>query len=205
MYKYVIFLILQSHSLTAASPRQCFTCRSRGELGDCRDPFPFNATTGIGQPGLKLVPCPSGWCGKTIEGVRGPPDGKCPGFNSTLPGRRQLICSIFLNYKLFVPKNNVWHHVEVKGEVEVDTYIHFWPNFQIHLLPDFGTATERTCLSQAPPDGEERCAELRINNKVSLLCVCRGTLCNEAPGPGRKGSFLAVLLSLGAILRHISQ
>jgi len=143
MYGFVIFLTLQCIVSVVASPRQCFTCRSRGELGDCRDPFPFNATTGIGQPGLKLVPCPSGWCGKTIEGVRGPPD-------------------------------------------------------------DFGTATERTCLSQAPPDGEERCAELRINNKASLLCVCRGSLCNSAPVFVTGSSWITFLvLSLGAIMLRL--
>lgn len=54
--------------------------------------------------------------------------------------------------------------------------------FYSALFSDFGTATERACLPRSPPDGEERCAEVTVrNNKVMLVCVCRGDLCNSAP------------------------
>ena len=59
------------------SYRRCYTCRSRGELGDCGDTFspppPFNAT----NPAASLVrhvkesPCYSGWCFKQIDGEVG--------------------------------------------------------------------------------------------------------------------------------------
>lgn len=51
--------------------KRCFTCRSRGALGDCRDPFNFNSTTFDGQinhkPSIEATPCASGWCAKIIE------------------------------------------------------------------------------------------------------------------------------------------
>lgn len=43
-------------------------CRSRGELGSCGDPFPFNVTDPEGEIGIHVVACPSGWCGKLMEG-----------------------------------------------------------------------------------------------------------------------------------------
>ena len=55
--------------------RRCYQCRSRGFLGDCRDPFRFNDTA-VAQIAISTSPCPSGWCSKYIEGVSGPPDGK---------------------------------------------------------------------------------------------------------------------------------
>ncbi|XP_037935764.1 protein quiver isoform X2 [Teleopsis dalmanni] len=48
--------------------RRCYQCRSRGELGSCKDPFSFNATDVENEPGLSAIPCASGWCGKVIEG-----------------------------------------------------------------------------------------------------------------------------------------
>lgn len=49
--------------------RQCYRCRSRGESGDCKDPFVFNSTTTKGT-GVETIPCASGWCSKIIEGGR---------------------------------------------------------------------------------------------------------------------------------------
>ena len=59
------------------SYRRCYTCRSRGEMGDCKDTFspppPFNAS----NPDASLVrhvkenPCYSGWCYKQIDGEIG--------------------------------------------------------------------------------------------------------------------------------------
>ncbi|XP_049779079.1 uncharacterized protein LOC126176004 [Schistocerca cancellata] len=51
--------------------RRCFACRSRGELGSCKDPFKFNATQVENERGVEAVPCASGWCGKFLEGGNG--------------------------------------------------------------------------------------------------------------------------------------
>ncbi|XP_035216780.1 uncharacterized protein LOC118190212 [Stegodyphus dumicola] len=48
--------------------RHCYVCRSRGELGDCKDPFMLNATSVEDVRGVEAVPCASGWCAKIIEG-----------------------------------------------------------------------------------------------------------------------------------------
>ncbi|GAB0098852.1 uncharacterized protein DMENIID0001_146560 [Sergentomyia squamirostris] len=49
--------------------RRCYQCRSRGDLGSCKDPFRFNATQIEDERGITAVPCASGWCGKVIEGA----------------------------------------------------------------------------------------------------------------------------------------
>ncbi|XP_034825419.1 UPAR/Ly6 domain-containing protein rtv [Maniola hyperantus] len=51
--------------------KRCMKCRSRGELGTCGDPFPFNVTDADAEAGIHVVACPSGWCGKMIEGTTG--------------------------------------------------------------------------------------------------------------------------------------
>ncbi|CAG9792094.1 unnamed protein product [Diatraea saccharalis] len=51
--------------------KRCMRCRSRGELGACGDPFPFNVTEPDAVVGIHVVACPSGWCGKIIEGTTG--------------------------------------------------------------------------------------------------------------------------------------
>nr|CAD7400707.1 unnamed protein product [Timema poppensis] len=48
--------------------KRCFACRSRGDLGSCKDPFKFNSTLAQDERGLEAVPCASGWCGKFMEG-----------------------------------------------------------------------------------------------------------------------------------------
>lgn len=66
-----IFIIISNHNLSEARFKRCFTCRSRGALGDCRDPFNLNATNFDGQtntkPSIEATPCASGWCAKIIE------------------------------------------------------------------------------------------------------------------------------------------
>lgn len=47
--------------------RRCVSCRSRGELGSCKDPFIMNSTQIALEKGVDAVPCVSGWCGKIIE------------------------------------------------------------------------------------------------------------------------------------------
>ncbi|KAI8126599.1 hypothetical protein CVS40_3467 [Lucilia cuprina] len=61
----LLFFFFQSYT---ALLRRCYSCRSRGELGSCKDPFNFNATDVESEPGLTAIPCASGWCGKVIEG-----------------------------------------------------------------------------------------------------------------------------------------
>ncbi|CAO1402291.1 unnamed protein product [Diamesa serratosioi] len=48
--------------------KRCYQCRSRGELGNCKDPFQYNATQVEDVHGVTAIPCASGWCGKVIEG-----------------------------------------------------------------------------------------------------------------------------------------
>ncbi|XP_046430181.1 uncharacterized protein LOC124184487 [Neodiprion fabricii] len=47
--------------------KRCVQCRSRGELGSCKDKFTMNATQIAEEHGVEAVPCASGWCGKIIE------------------------------------------------------------------------------------------------------------------------------------------
>lgn len=67
----LFFILLIIHNSAEARFKRCFTCRSRGALGDCRDPFSLNSTTFDGQtntkPSIEAVPCASGWCAKIIE------------------------------------------------------------------------------------------------------------------------------------------
>lgn len=59
--------------------KRCYQCRSRGDLGSCKDPFRYNASSLDVHPGITAVPCASGWCGKVIEGESGAfrEDGMC--------------------------------------------------------------------------------------------------------------------------------
>lgn len=62
----VIFFIYFIFSSNGALQR-CFVCRSRGDLGSCKDPFTFNATDVENERGVETNPCASGWCGKIVE------------------------------------------------------------------------------------------------------------------------------------------
>lgn len=59
----VVFIVLNVGIL-----RRCFVCRSRGELGSCKDGFNFNATLLGNEKGVTADPCASGWCAKIIQG-----------------------------------------------------------------------------------------------------------------------------------------
>ncbi|CAH0391286.1 unnamed protein product [Bemisia tabaci] len=49
--------------------KRCFSCRSRGELGSCKDKFKFTNASQIEEgQGVEVIPCASGWCGKVTEG-----------------------------------------------------------------------------------------------------------------------------------------
>lgn len=57
-------------SFSSSVVKRCFSCRSRGDLGSCKDPFKYTNVTQISvEPGIgvEAVPCASGWCGKIIE------------------------------------------------------------------------------------------------------------------------------------------
>ncbi|XP_068236102.1 UPAR/Ly6 domain-containing protein rtv [Palaemon carinicauda] len=86
--------------------QRCFSCRSRGRLGDCKDPFKGNATHPV--PGVEAVPCVSGWCSKIIEGKkdgedhdlamerqclqRSPPDDKQRCAEALVKNKKVFIC-----------------------------------------------------------------------------------------------------------------
>ncbi|XP_054719840.1 uncharacterized protein LOC129229544 [Uloborus diversus] len=63
-----VILILFATSQVKGRIRRCYVCRSRGELGDCKDPFQYNSTTVEDLRGVEAAPCASGWCAKIIEG-----------------------------------------------------------------------------------------------------------------------------------------
>ncbi|KAL2721702.1 uncharacterized protein V1477_020522 [Vespula maculifrons] len=65
----VVFLSILYFNLPPATIalRRCVHCRSRGELGSCKDPFTMNSTQIDLERGVDMVPCVSGWCGKIIE------------------------------------------------------------------------------------------------------------------------------------------
>ncbi|KAJ9599452.1 hypothetical protein L9F63_010067 [Diploptera punctata] len=64
----VLFFTIFIPSFTDALLRRCYVCRSRGDLGSCKDPFYFNLTVAEQQRGVQAAPCASGWCGKLLEG-----------------------------------------------------------------------------------------------------------------------------------------
>ena len=70
-----ILILLLACPFITHSLRRCYSCRSRGVKGDCRDPFKRPQTS---VPGLPVeshskyvdeLPCSSGWCSKIMEGV----------------------------------------------------------------------------------------------------------------------------------------
>ncbi|XP_001605396.1 uncharacterized protein LOC100118576 [Nasonia vitripennis] len=62
-------LLLDRPRGTEGILKNCYVCRSRGDLGTCKDPFPrdLNATQASKLKGVEIVPCASGWCSKIIE------------------------------------------------------------------------------------------------------------------------------------------
>ncbi|XP_055383204.1 uncharacterized protein LOC129613244 [Condylostylus longicornis] len=67
-YCLIFVIIFLSFQYSEGLLRRCYQCRSRGELGSCKDPFKFNLTQAEKEPGIEAIPCASGWCGKVIEG-----------------------------------------------------------------------------------------------------------------------------------------
>ncbi len=63
-----VVIVLCFFANSDASIKRCFSCRSRGELGSCKDKFKYyNASQLEFETGIDAVPCASGWCGKVIE------------------------------------------------------------------------------------------------------------------------------------------
>nr|XP_023029801.1 uncharacterized protein LOC111517770 [Leptinotarsa decemlineata] len=60
----ILYFITHSNAL-----QRCFLCRSRGELGSCKDSFSVNVTKVENKQeiGIETIPCASGWCGKIVE------------------------------------------------------------------------------------------------------------------------------------------
>ncbi|KAJ8679312.1 hypothetical protein QAD02_015099 [Eretmocerus hayati] len=54
-------------SVSVVKSRKCVSCRSRGELGSCKDPFMLNSTQIANEKGVVAEDCASGWCMKIIE------------------------------------------------------------------------------------------------------------------------------------------
>ncbi|CAK9804412.1 hypothetical protein ANTQUA_LOCUS4078 [Anthophora quadrimaculata] len=67
MMQLKVIVILKARLLTQGLLRRCVNCRSRGDLGSCKDPFTMNSTAIEMEKGVDAVPCASGWCGKIIE------------------------------------------------------------------------------------------------------------------------------------------
>lgn len=64
--RWIIFALLLHYS--QGSFTRCFKCRSRGELGSCKDKFMYSNASAIeGVQGVEAVPCTSGWCGKILD------------------------------------------------------------------------------------------------------------------------------------------
>lgn len=73
--------------------QRCFVCRSRGEMGSCKDQFTYNATQIESKDvkGVEMSPCASGWCGKIVETEsNAPKEGKILFYNK----RRSIIIKL---------------------------------------------------------------------------------------------------------------
>ncbi|XP_072386868.1 UPAR/Ly6 domain-containing protein rtv-like [Diabrotica undecimpunctata] len=65
----LFFLFSAIFIINVEGLQRCFMCRSRGELGSCKDDFNVNVTLVENKQeiGIETVPCASGWCGKIVE------------------------------------------------------------------------------------------------------------------------------------------
>nr|ALS04512.1 AGAP011412-PA [Acartia pacifica] len=72
---FTILLAVPAFINAQSSQRRCYVCRSRGDRGDCRDPFlpPEARSPGELAPAhnspITELPCASGWCAKMFDGV----------------------------------------------------------------------------------------------------------------------------------------
>ncbi|NP_001156307.1 protein retroactive precursor [Acyrthosiphon pisum] len=66
----IILLVSILINFSDSVVKRCFSCRSRGDLGSCKDRFKYTNLTQVSLEsgiGVEAVPCASGWCGKIIE------------------------------------------------------------------------------------------------------------------------------------------
>ncbi|GAU98164.1 hypothetical protein RvY_09344 [Ramazzottius varieornatus] len=56
-----VFICSGNTLLSRAETQHCYVCKSRGDRGDCKDPF--NTDTGKSN----IQPCFTGWCIKTTD------------------------------------------------------------------------------------------------------------------------------------------
>ena len=140
----------------ARKARRCFNCRSRGELGDCRDPFYLSANSTLvknSKKGMKM----------NIYGI----------LNMPYEIVMQLdiyITLLLITGSLFLlagvkmlPCSSGWCKKFVGGN-------------QDKLKSDQAIEHERGCLTRGPPDNKPRCFE----HDFGMMCICKGDLCNEA-------------------------
>lgn len=167
-----------------ALSRRCYECRSRGELGSCKDPFKFNSSDVDNEPGLSTVSCPSGWCGKVIEG----------GGAYAVDGK--FTCSSVKHSLLLLSKCIIW-----------TIYMR-----ECYLILDYDQAIQRMCVNRGPDDNQDRCTITAYNYKKVYMCLCQGDLCNSAPSTraiwwwpfemGKERNFLQHLLLLTIMLSY---
>ena len=72
LLKCILFITFLNLPFCSGQQRRCFSCRSRTNLGDCRDPFYVtgnSSTLESKSHGVKTLPCASGWCQKILEDV----------------------------------------------------------------------------------------------------------------------------------------
>ena len=72
LFAVLLLVIIFTLDICTGQQRRCFSCRSRTNLGDCRDPFYVtgnSSTLEHKSHGVKTLPCASGWCQKILEDV----------------------------------------------------------------------------------------------------------------------------------------
>lgn len=158
--------------------KRCFKCRSRGELGDCRNP---DETRTIGSttnpflidredpkgislantlPGVEAIPCSSGWCGKVIEGKG----------TFTADGNQSLTPQLSF-FNSLCARIRTRHRTDVsptsasrsEGALCTDSA---WKQRSLHvLLP--GRSVQRPAFSESPSLSTPRCLFLTLATVVN--------------------------------------
>ncbi|XP_032793770.1 uncharacterized protein LOC116930471 [Daphnia magna] len=132
--------------------KRCFKCRSRGELGDCRNPD--ESTSSLSSTGRNPFPSSSDRDQTTRS-------------NSNTFGANFDSSSSWSGVEA-VPCSSGWcaKVIEGKGTFKAEEY---------------GMATERMCLQRPPQDLRERCAMTVRGSQEVFMCFCKGDLCNGQP------------------------
>ncbi|EFX74163.1 hypothetical protein DAPPUDRAFT_307452 [Daphnia pulex] len=144
----VILLVPDVHGAV----KRCFKCRSRGELGDCRNPD--ERTSSLSSTGRN----PFLSSADRDQTTRSNSNAFGSNFESSgsWGGVEAVPCSSGWCAKV----------IEGKGTFKAEEY---------------GMATERMCLQRPPQDLRERCAMTVRGNQEVFMCFCKGDLCNGQP------------------------